>query len=341
MNSLYDVAIVGATGLVGETVLAILQERKFPVGSIYLLASERSAGVKVQFNGANVRVQVLQDFDFSQVQIAWFCAGGAASEKYAPIAADSGCVVIDNSSFFRNDFDVPLVIPEVNPDSIINYSARNIIANPNCSTIQMLLALAPIHREVGLERINVATYQAVSGSGKAGLEELAKQTAALLNSRDIESNVYSQQIAFNVLPHIDVFEENDYTREEMKMLWETHKILADKSIAVNATCVRVPVFHGHSEALHIETSSYISAAQVRVLLRQAPGIKVIDSPQQQEYASAVVNGSGSDLVFVSRVREDLSDNNGINMWVVADNGRKGAALNAVQIGELLIEKYMY
>ena len=340
MSMTYDVAVVGATGLVGETVLSILEQRNFPVGSIYLLASERSVGTKIQFKGKNISVENLQDFDFSQTQIAWFCAGGSTSEKYAPIAADSGCVVIDNSSFFRNDFDVPLVIPEVNPDSIINYSARNIIANPNCSTIQMLLALAPIHREVGIERINVATYQAVSGSGKAGLEELAKQTTSLLNAREVDVNVYSQQIAFNVLPHIDDFQDNGYTREEMKMVWETHKILEDESIAVNPTCVRVPVFHGHSEAVHIDTAAYISADEVRALLADADGVEVIDAPQTQEYASAVVNGSGSDSVFVSRIREDLAGNNGINLWVVGDNGRKGAALNAVQIAELLIEKYL-
>ncbi|MCJ8340129.1 MAG: aspartate-semialdehyde dehydrogenase [Pseudomonadales bacterium] len=340
MSITYDVAVVGATGLVGETVLSILEQRNFPIGTIYLLASERSVGKKIQFQGKSVSVENLQDFDFSQTQIAWFCAGGSTSEKYAPIAADSGCIVIDNSSFFRNDFDVPLVIPEVNPDSIINYSARNIIANPNCSTIQMLLALAPIHREVGIERINVCTYQAVSGSGKAGLEELAKQTTSLLNAREVEVNVYSQQIAFNVLPHIDVFQDNGYTREEMKMVWETHKILEDESIVVNPTCVRVPVFHAHSEAVHIDTAGYISADEVRTLLAGAEGVEVIDSPQTQEYASAVVNGSGSDKVFVSRIREDLAGNNGINLWVVSDNGRKGAALNAVQIAELLIEKYL-
>ncbi len=340
MSMTYDVAVVGATGLVGETVLSILEQRDFPVGAIYLLASERSAGTKIQFQGKNISVENLQDFDFSQTQIAWFCAGGSTSEKYAPIAADSGCIVIDNSSFFRNDFDVPLIIPEVNPDSLINYTARNIIANPNCSTIQMLLALAPIHREVGIERINVSTYQAVSGSGKAGLEELAKQTTSLLNAREVEVNVYSQQIAFNVLPHIDVFQDNGYTREEMKMVWETHKILEDESIAVNPTCVRVPVFHGHSEAVHIDTAGYISADEVRALLGNSEGVEVIDSPQTQEYASAVVNGSGSDKVFVSRIREDLAGNNGINLWVVSDNGRKGAALNAVQIAELLIEKYL-
>ena len=340
MSMTYDVAVVGATGLVGETVLSILEEREFPVGAIYLLASERSVGVKIQFKGASVSVENLQDFDFSQVRLAWFCAGGETSEKYAPIAADSGCIVIDNSSVFRNDFDVPLVIPEVNPDSIVNYSARNIIANPNCSTIQMLLAVAPIHAEVGVERINVSTYQAVSGSGKKGLEELAKQTTSLLNARELEVNVYSQQIAFNVLPHIDVFMENDYTREEMKMVWETQKILEDENIIVNATCVRVPVFHGHSESVHLDTTSYISAPEVREMLTQAPGVQVIDQPAQQEYASAVVNASGSDDVYVSRIREDLAGNNGINMWVVSDNGRKGAALNAVQIAELLIEKYL-
>lgn len=340
MSKLIDVAVVGATGLVGETVLSILEQREFPIASLHLLASERSVGVKVMYDGKNISVENLQDFDFSQVQIALFCAGGSISETYAPIAADSGCVVIDNSSFFRNEFDVPLVIPEVNPDSIINYSARNIIANPNCSTIQMLLALAPIHREVGIERINVATYQAVSGSGKSGLEELAKQTTGLLNAREIQSDIYSQQIAFNVLPHIDTFMDNDYTREEMKMLWETQKILEDDSIAVNATCVRVPVFHGHSEAVHIDTTNYISAAEVRELLAQSEGVEVVDAPQQQEYASAVVHGSGSDAVYVSRIREDLAGNNGINLWVVSDNGRKGAALNAVQIAELLIEKYL-
>ena len=340
MSMTYDVAIVGATGLVGETLLSILEERNFPVGSIYLLASENSAGSKIQFSGKNITVETLQDFDFSQVKIAWFCAGGACSEKFAPIAADTGCIVIDNSSVFRNDYDVPLIVPEVNPDSLINYSARNIIANPNCSTIQMMLAVAPIHREVGIERINVSTYQAVSGSGKAGLEELAKQTTSLLNARDVEVSVYSQQIAFNVLPHIDVFEDNDYTREEMKMLWETQKILSDEQVAVNATCVRVPVFHGHSESVHLNTIGYISAAEVRELLKEAPGVEVLDSPQEQQYASAVVNGSGSDAVYVSRIREDLADNNGINMWVVSDNARKGAALNAVQIAELLIEKYL-
>lgn len=340
MSMTYDVAIVGATGLVGETLLSLLEERSFPVGDIYLLASERSAGVKIQFKEKSISVENLQDFDFSQAQLAWFCAGGAISEKYAPIAADANCIVIDNSSFFRNDFDVPLVIPEVNPDSIINYSARNIIANPNCSTIQMLLAIAPIHKEVGIERINVSTYQAVSGSGKRGLEELAKQTTSLLNARDVEVNVYSQQIAFNVLPHIDVFMENDYTREEMKMLWETQKILADEEIAVNATCVRVPVFHGHSESVHLDTRSYISADEVREILRQSPGVEVIDHPEEQKYASAVTNASGSDAVYVSRIREDLAGNNGINMWVVSDNGRKGAALNAVQIAELLIEKFL-
>ncbi|MFT5708692.1 MAG: aspartate-semialdehyde dehydrogenase, partial [Oceanospirillaceae bacterium] len=306
MNKVYDVAIVGATGLVGETVLSILEEREFPVGCLYLLASERSAGVKVLFNGKNIRVENLDEFDFSQVQIALFCAGGSVSEQYAPIAAESGCVVIDNSSFFRNDFDVPLVIPEVNPDSLINYSARNIIANPNCSTIQMLLALAPIQKEVGIERINVSTYQAVSGSGKAGLEELAKQTTSLLNAREVEVNVYSQQIAFNVLPHIDEFQDNDYTREEMKMLWETHKIFEDESIAVNATCVRVPVFHGHSESIHINTNNYISAAEVRGLLIEAEGVEVVDSPEHQHYASPVGNASGKDAVFVSRIREDLA-----------------------------------
>lgn len=340
MSMTYDVAIVGATGLVGETLLSLLEERSFPVGDIYLLASERSAGVKIQFKEKSISVENLQDFDFSQAQLAWFCAGGAISEKYAPIAADANCIVIDNSSFFRNDFDVPLVIPEVNPDCIINYSARNIIANPNCSTIQMLLAIAPIHKEVGIERINVSTYQAVSGSGKQGLEELAKQTTSLLNARDVEVNVYSQQIAFNVLPHIDIFMENDYTREEMKMLWETQKILADEEIAVNATCVRVPVFHGHSESVHLDTRSYISADEVREILRQSPGVEVIDQPGEQQYASAVTNASGSDAVYVSRIREDLAGNNGINMWVVSDNGRKGAALNAVQIAELLIEKFL-
>ena len=337
MTKLYDVAVVGATGAVGETIISILEERNFPVGNLYPLASARSAGKRIMFKGKSITIENLADFDFSKVQIGLFSAGGSISEEFAPIAAAAGCVVIDNTSHFRYDDDIPLVVPEVNPQALDNYANRNIIANPNCSTIQMLVALKPIHDAVGIERINVATYQAVSGTGKEAIEELAGQTAKLLNGQEVEAEVYPKQIAFNVLPQIDVFMENGYTKEEMKMVWETKKIL-DENIEVNPTCVRVPVFFGHSEAIHIETREKISAEQVRELMINAPGIELMDERVDGGYPTAVSESAGQDPTYVGRIREDISHPRGIDMWVVADNVRKGAALNSVQIAEILIEK---
>ncbi|MEQ8408660.1 MAG: aspartate-semialdehyde dehydrogenase [Gammaproteobacteria bacterium] len=336
----YDVAVVGATGAVGEAMLSILEERKFPVNNLYPLASERSAGTKVMFNNKQVMVGNLAEFDFSKAQIGLFSAGGSVSAEYAPKAGAAGCIVIDNTSHFRYDDDIPLVVPEVNPEHIANYTNRNIIANPNCSTIQMLVALKPIHDAVGIKRISVATYQAVSGTGKSAVEELARQTAELLNGREATCSVYPRQIAFNALPQIDVFMENGYTKEEMKMNWETRKIFADDSIEVSATCVRIPVFYGHSEAVQIETKTAISAEEVQQLLAKAPGVTVIDERKDGGYPTAVTDSAGQDAVFVGRIRQDISMANGINLWVVADNVRKGAALNSVQIAEELIKTYL-
>ena len=328
-----NVAIAGASGAVGEALVEILQERQFPVGELALLASERSAGKRIQFNGKSVQIQRLDEFDFSNTQIGLFSAGGSISAEFAPKAAAQGCIVVDNTSHFRNDDDIPLVVSEVNPDRVAEYAPRNIIANPNCSTIQMLVALKPIHDAVGITRINVATYQAVSGAGTSGIEELAGQTAKLLNGQPIEPGKMPAQIAFNAIPQIDTFQENGYTREEMKMVWETRKILEDDSIQVNPTCVRIPVFYGHSEAVHIETKTAISVEQARSLLAAAPGVTLLE---EQELATPVEHGAGTDPVFVSRVRKDISHPNGLNLWVVADNVRKGAALNSVQIAELLL-----
>ncbi len=338
--STYNVAVVGATGAVGEALLSILEEREFPVGKLFPLASERSAGSTVMFKNRPVTVGKLDDFDFSQAQIGLFSAGGSISAEHAPRAGAAGCVVIDNTSHFRYDDDIPLVVPEVNEEKIADYPGRNIIANPNCSTIQMLVALQPIRNAVGIKRINVSTYQAVSGTGKAAVEELARQTADLLNGRDAECSVYPRQIAFNALPHIDKFLENGYTKEEMKMNWETRKIFADDSIQLSATCVRVPVFFGHSEAVQVETKEPISEQEVRQLLSQADGVTVIDERQDGGYPTAVDNSAGQDAVFVGRIRQDISIPNGINLWVVADNVRKGAALNSIQIAEKLIKSYL-
>lgn len=336
----YNVAVVGATGAVGETLISILEERNFPVGELFPLASERSAGTKVMFRGKPVVVQDLANFDFSQVQIGLFSAGGDISAEFAEKAGKAGCIVIDNTSHFRRDADIPLVVPEVNPEAIAGYTSRNIISNPNCSTIQMLVALKPIRDKVGIERINVCTYQAVSGTGKPAIEELAKQTADLLNGRTPVAEVYPKQIAFNVLPHIDVFQDNGYTREEMKMVWETKKIFGDESIRVNATCVRVPVFYSHSEAVHIETREPITADEARALLADAPGVVVIDERKDGGYPTAVSDSAGKDGVYVGRIREDISHPNGLNLWIVSDNVRKGAALNSVQIAEVLIKDYL-
>lgn len=335
-----NIAIVGATGAVGVTIREILEERKFPVENIYLLASERSAGERLMFNGKSVMVQNLAEFDFSQVDVALFSAGGSISREYAPKAVEAGCVVVDNTSEFRYDDDIPLVVTEVNPDRIADYKNRGIIANPNCSTMQLMVALKPIQDAVGIEHINVCTYQAVSGSGQKAIEELAKQTAELLNARDATAKVYDKQIAFNVLPNIDVVQENGYTKEEMKMVWETNKILEDDSIAVSPTAVRVPVFYGHSEAVHIKTRSPLAAIQAKELLEKAEGVTVVDDMSQLDYATPVTHASGKDDVFVSRIRQDVGIENGLAMWIVSDNVRKGAALNTVQIAEILVKNHL-
>ncbi len=340
MSKTYDVAVVGATGAVGETMISILEERNFPVGKVYALASERSAGKRIPFKGGSLVVEDLASFDFSKVQIGLFSPGASVSAEYAPKAAAAGCVVIDNTSQFRYDDDIPLVVPEVNPEKVADYKNRGIIANPNCSTIQMLVALKPIYDEVGISRINVATYQAVSGTGKEAIEELATQTANLLNAKPVTPTVYPKQIAFNCLPQIDVFMDNGYTKEEMKMVWETRKIMGDDSIQVNPTAVRVPVFFGHSEAVHIETKQKISIERVRELLSAAPGVTVIDERVNGGYPTAVTESSGHDDVYVGRIREDISHPNGIDLWVVGDNVRKGAALNSVQIAEVLVKNYI-
>jgi aspartate-semialdehyde dehydrogenase len=335
-----NVAVVGVTGAVGEVMLEILESRNFPVDTLFPLASSRSAGKSVQFRGKRHTVQDLSEFDFSQTPIALFSAGGDISAEFAPIAAAAGCVVIDNTSHFRRDADIPLVVPEVNPEAIAQYRNRGIIANPNCSTIGMLVALKPIYDAVGIERINVATYQAVSGTGKAAIEELAGQTARLLNGKPADPEVYPKQIAFNVLPHIDSFQDNGYTREEMKMVWETQKILSDETVSVNPTCVRVPVFFGHAEAVHIETRDPISAEAARALLEAAEGVVVIDQHEAGGYPTPVSDSAGQDPVFVGRIRTDISHPRGLNLWVVADNVRKGAALNSVQIAEILLSQYL-
>ena len=334
-----DIAVAGATGAVGECMIEILEQRGFPVGRLYPLASARSAGSTVMFRGRPVLVEDLATFDFSKVRIGLFSAGGSVSAEHAPRAAAAGCVVIDNTSHFRRDADIPLIVPEVNAHALGGYRSRNIIANPNCSTIQMLVALKPIHDAVGLERINVCTYQAVSGAGKVGIEELAVQTGELLNGRPVTPKAFSRQIAFNALPHIDTFQDNGYTKEEMKMVWETQKIFEDDKILVNPTCVRVPVFYGHSEALHIETREAISEVDARRLLKAAPGVKVVDERADGGYPTAVTHAAGEDPVYVGRIRADISHPRGLDLWVVSDNIRKGAALNSVQIAELLLKEY--
>ncbi len=331
----FNIAIAGATGAVGEALLSILKERDFPVGELVPLASERSAGSKVEFGHRSITVRNLAEYDFNGIDIAFFSAGGSVSREHVPRAADAGAIVIDNTSEFRYQPDVPLVIAEVNPHAIAQYRVRNIIANPNCSTMQLLVALAPIHHAVGIERINVATYQSVSGTGHRALEELGRQTAALLNFQDVKPEVYPVQIAFNVIPHGGDFTENGYTMEEMKIVWETRKILEDESIQVNPTSVRVPVFYGHSEAVHIETRKKITADEARALLRKAPGVVVVDERTAGGYPTPVTHAAGNDPVFVGRIREDISHPRGLDLWVVADNIRKGAALNAVQIAEIL------
>ncbi len=340
MNKKFNVAVVGATGAVGEVMLSILAERNFPYGEVYALSSSRSVGKSIEFGDGRIKAQNLSEFNFSKVRIGLFSAGASVSREFAPKAVEAGCVVIDNTSEFRRDDDIPLVIPEVNPDRIGHYTSRGIIANPNCSTIQMIVALKPIYDAVGIERINVCTYQAVSGSGREAIKELAGQTANLLNAKRVIPKVFPKQIAFNALPHIDAFQDNGYTREEMKMVWETRKILGDEKIQVNPTAVRIPVFFGHSEAVHIETSEKISAERATELLTKAPGVKVLDSREAGGYPTAVTESAGHDDVFVGRIREDISHPKGLNLWIVGDNIRKGAALNSIQIAEQLVKNHI-
>ena len=331
-----NVAVVGATGVVGEAMLSILEKRQFPINNIYPLASSRSAGNSVLFTGRSVEVGRLDEFDFSTTDLGLFSAGGSVSAEYAPKAVAAGCLVVDNTSYFRNDPEIPLIVPEVNLHALDKH--QGIIANPNCSTIQMVVALKPIYDAVGIHRINVATYQAVSGAGRRAIEELAGQTAALLNGKKPTIDVMSKQIAFNVIPEIDSFQDNGYTREEMKMVWETRKILEDETLMINPTTVRVPVFYGHSEAVHLETRDAVTAAEVRQLLSVAPGVTVIDDHTPGGYPTAVTEAAKQDGVFVGRIREDISCDRGINLWIVADNVRKGAALNSIQISEALLDR---
>jgi aspartate-semialdehyde dehydrogenase len=333
----FNVAVVGATGAVGQTMLAILAEREFPIDKLHVLASERSAGEQIEFCGQKLTVVDLATFDPTGVDFALFSAGGSISKEFAPKFAAAGAIVIDNSSAFRMDADVPLVVSEVNPEALDSIP-RGIVANPNCSTMQMLVAIAPIHRDVGITRINVATYQSVSGAGRSALEELGRQTANILSFKEPDPQRFPVQISFNLIPHIDDFLDNGYTKEEMKLVWETRKILGDESIMVNPTAVRVPVFYGHSEAVHLETRRKITAAEARALLEKAPGVEVVDERRAGGYPTPVTHASGTDAVYVGRIREDVSTDNGLNLWVVSDNIRKGAALNAVQIAELLAGK---
>ena len=335
----YKVAVVGATGAVGREMLKTVAERKFPVSEVFALASGRSAGGEVSFGEDEVvAVQDLAKFDFRGIDICLSSAGAKVSEEFAPRAAKAGCVVIDNTSHFRMDPDVPLVVPEVNPQAIAQYKKRNIIANPNCSTIQMLVALKPLHDLATIKRIVVATYQAVAGAGKEAMDELFTQTRAVFVNDALKKEIFRKQIAFNVIPQIDVFMEDGSTKEEWKMMAETKKIL-DPKIKLSATCVRVPVFIGHCEAINVEFEKPISAGEARAALKKAPGITVIDQQHEEGFVTPV-ECAGEDSVFVSRIREDISVENGLSLWVVADNLRKGAALNAVQIAEILAKDYL-
>lgn len=334
----FSIAVVGATGLVGSTLLSLLEERNFPIQKLYLLASQQSAGKHIRFRNTEYLINDLSEFDFSQTQIAFFCVGNQLAETYIPIATSAGNVVIDKSYFYRRNDEVPLVIPEVNLNHLNYFRKMNIIASPNCNTIPIAVGLKPIYDAVGIRRMNIATYQSVSGTGKEAVAELREQTQQLLSNQQITPHVYSQQIAFNVLPHIDDFQENGYTREEMKMVWEIQKIFNDMQLAINPTAVRVPVFCGHAASVHIETKDKITTKQAKALLAQAPGIQVIDGPMP--YPTPVQDAAGKDAVYVGRIREDISHDKGLNLWIVADNLRKGAALNALQIAEHLIKQHL-
>ena len=337
----FRVAVLGATGLVGDTMIRVLQERDFPVSELLPLASNRSLGKRVEFRGRHIPVIDVATFDFKRAQIGLFSAGGEVSREYAPKAAAAGCIVIDNTSEFRYEDDIPLVVPEVNAHAIIEYKKRGIIANPNCSTIQMVVALKPIYDAVGITRINVATYQSVSGAGKEAVDELAAQTTRLMSGEEPDKpKVIAKRIAFNCVPQIDKFMDNGYTKEEMKMVWETRKIFGDQSILVNATAVRVPVFFGHSEAVHVETRKKITAEAARDLLRKSPGIEVIDERKPGGYPTAATEAANRDTVYVGRIREDISHERGLNLWIVSDNIRKGAATNSIQIAEILVREHI-
>ena len=334
-----NIAVAGATGAVGNQMIHCLEEMDFPLNSVVFLASSRSVGRQLRFKGDLIDVKELKADSFKGFDIALFSAGGGTSEKFAPFAAQDGCVVVDNSSAWRMDPQVPLVVPEVNPHAIAQHTAKGIIANPNCSTIQMVVALHPIHKKYGIKRIVVSTYQAVSGTGKKAIDELFDQTRAMINFLDYEKRVYPHRIAFNCLPHIDTFLDDGYTKEEVKMVNETRKIMEDDSIAVTATTVRVPVFFGHSESVNIETHEPVSVEDVRALLENAPGVQVMDDPGKNLYPLAT-DAAGQDLTLVGRIRQDESIPNGINMWIVADNIRKGAATNTVQIAQILAKEYL-
>lgn len=336
-KKIHNVAVVGATGTVGEVMLEILAERNFPIASLYPVASQRSVGNTVLFKEQALPVEALESFDFSKVDLALFSAGSLCSKTYVPKAVAQGCTVIDNTAQFRYEPHIPLIVPEVNPHALSNYKTPGIIANPNCSTIQMVVALKPIYDAAGIVRVNAVTFQSVSGAGKQAIQELAEQSANLLNGHPIdEPKAFPKQIAFNVLPHIDIFLENGYTKEEMKMFWETQKILQDNTIQVNATAVRVPVFYGHSIAIHLETRHKLTPQEAQQLFRTAPGIQLMDACQDGGYPTAATDAAETDAVYVGRIRADLTHPNGLNLWVVSDNIRKGAALNSIQIAEMLI-----
>lgn len=340
MSKNVDIAIVGVTGAVGEVMLEILEQRDFPLDQVYPLASASSAGKRVEFRGKSLVVRELAEFDFSRVQVALFCAGEAVAAEYVPRATAAGCVVIDSSARFRTDAAVPLVVPEVNPQAIAGYAAQKIIASPDATTVQLLVALKPIYDTVGIERLNLATYQAVSGSGKAGIKELAGQTANLLNARPLEPRVYDRQIAFNALARVAELEDNGYTQAEMNLVRESRKVLGDDALAINPTAVRVPVFYAHGIAVHLETRDKLSAGQARALLQQAAGVTVMDGPGEDGCPSAVTDAANQNTVLVGRIREDISHPRGLDLWIVSDNVRKGAALNSVQIAEILVKDYL-
>ncbi|MEM6576151.1 MAG: aspartate-semialdehyde dehydrogenase [Pseudomonadota bacterium] len=340
MTDELTVAVAGATGAVGRAMTAILEQREFPLTRLVPLASARSAGTTIRFRGQEIPVQELEDYDFSTTQLALFSAGGSVSARFAPVAAQAGCVVVDNTSEFRLHDDVPLVVAEVNPHALAGYRQRNIVANPNCSTMQLMVALAPIQRAAGIRRINIATYQSVSGAGQQGIDELREQAAQLAAGEPVTPRKFGDQIAYNVVPHIDSFQDNGYTREEMKLVWETRKILEDPDIGVNPTAVRVPVFYGHAEAVHLETREPIDLDTVRGLLAEAPGVVLMDGREAGGYPTPATHADGTDPVFVGRIRRDLTHPNGIDLWVVSDNVRKGAALNSVQLAELLVKSHL-